>query len=107
MIFVICAITKLVFNLIIFIMLTKKLKLSTLSEALLKDKEMGSLYGGDRTCDCSCYYQGQPGGSSSSSNIGDYGGDSVQGCNQYHYNPGSYPSAESLIASNGGPTIKP
>lgn len=94
-------------------MLTKKLKLSTLSEALLKDKEMGSLYGGGRDCNCSCYYQGQPGGASSEQNknanynIGDYGGDSVQGCNQYHYSPSGHLSPEVLIAFNGDTINKP
>ncbi|RGX80594.1 TIGR04149 family rSAM-modified RiPP [Bacteroides stercorirosoris] len=66
----------------------KKLKLNALSEAGLKDKEMNALKGGN-CCTCSCYWEGKPGGSSSSDNssanvnIGDNGGHSSEGCNQY------------------------
>ena len=35
----------------------KKLKLNALSEAVLKDKEMNALKGGDSCCTCSCYYE--------------------------------------------------
>lgn len=69
-------------------MTTRKLKLSTLSKAVLKDKEMDSIFGGDSICTCSCAYAGQPGGSSSNNNmvanlnLGP-GGHSVNGCNQY------------------------
>lgn len=67
----------------------KKLKLSKLSEAMLKDKEMSSLLGGESLCTCSCYYEGEPGGSSNFSNmvanLDTLGpdGHSAQGCNNY------------------------
>lgn len=70
-------------------MLTKKLKLSTLSEAVLKDKEMNAIIGGIRKCGCSCRYQGQSGGSALNNNstanyyLGDGGGYSPEGCNYY------------------------
>jgi natural product precursor len=70
-------------------MLTKKLKLSALSEMMLKDKEMGSILGGEgRWCTCSCAYANQ-GGSSSNDNsaanydLGPHGGYSTSGCNVY------------------------
>ncbi len=73
-------------------MLKKKLKLSALSEAMLKDKEMSSLFGGGepRYCTCSCAFEGKPGGASSEENkaanysLGSYGGYSTTGCNQYY-----------------------
>lgn len=67
----------------------KELKLSKLSEAVLKDKEMSSILGGESICSCSCYYQGQPGGSSSFNNMVANldtfgpGGHSANGCNNY------------------------
>lgn len=72
-------------------MLTKKLKLSALSEMMLKDKEMGSILGGedqDRYCTCACAYANQ-GGSPSYDNsaanydLGPEGGYSTFGCNTY------------------------
>ena len=65
----------------------KELKLSKLSDAMLKDKEMGSILGGESTF--SYCYEGQPGGSSNFNNMGanqdtlGQGGHSVQGCNNY------------------------
>ena len=73
-------------------MLTKKLKLSALSEAMLKDKEMCSILGGT-LCTCSCLYEGKPGGASWDKNSaanyhlgGPYGngGYSPGGCNNYY-----------------------
>lgn len=68
-------------------MLKNKLKLSTLSTAALKDKEMGSIFGGDSICSCSCAYAGQ-GGSSQADNMTANlslgpGYHSTSGCNQY------------------------
>ena len=73
-------------------MLKRKLKLSALSEALLKDKEMSTIFGGgdSRYCTCSCAYEGLPGGASAEDNraanynLGNYGGYSTTGCNQYY-----------------------
>ena len=68
-------------------MLSKKLKLSALSEMMLKDKEMCSIMGG-RFCTCSCAYANQ-GGSSSENNsaanygLGAHGGYSTSGCGVY------------------------
>ena len=66
----------------------KKLKLNALSEAVLKDKEMNALKGGDSCCTCSCYYEKEPGGSYTMDNMGanhdsPNGGTSLNGCNQY------------------------
>lgn len=70
-------------------MLKKKLKLSTLSDSMLKDKEMVAIFGGDaRYCTCSCAYENQ-GGSTHEDNsaanykLGDKGGYSTTGCNYY------------------------
>ena len=63
----------------------KKIKLNALSEAGLKDKAMGVLKGGT-CCGCSCYWEGKPGGSSSSDNSRanfNFGYESTEGCNEY------------------------
>ena len=69
-------------------MLTKKLKLSALSEMMLKDKEMGSILGGDRYCTCACAYANQGGSPSYDNSAANYdlgveGGYSTSGCNAY------------------------
>ena len=88
-------------------MLKRKLKLSALSEALLKDKEMSTIFvGGDsRYCTCSCAYEGLPGGASAEDNraanynLGNYGGYSTTGCNQYYMSStsGAYGSDPALV----------
>ena len=69
-------------------MLKKKLKLSTLSETMLKDKEMNGLWGGERKCTCSCMYTEQNGitweqNSAANYELGETGGYSVGGGNNY------------------------
>lgn len=64
----------------------KRFKLSALSAAGLRQKEMGAIIGGN-TCGCACAYEGQ-GGSSTSSNMSanySYGMTSSYGCNQTIY----------------------
>lgn len=88
-------------------MLKRKLKLSALSEALLKDKEMSTIFGGgdSRYCTCSCAYEGLPGGASAEDNraanynLGNYGGYSTTGCNQYYMSStsGAYGSDLALV----------
>ncbi|MEE1240498.1 MAG: TIGR04149 family rSAM-modified RiPP [Bacteroidaceae bacterium] len=88
-------------------MLKRKLKLSALSEALLKDKEMSTIFGGgdSRYCTCSCAYEGLPGGASAEDNraanynLGNYGGYSTTGCNQYYMSStsGAYGSDPALV----------
>ena len=63
----------------------KKLKLTTLSEAILKDKESKAVLGGV-CCRCSCYWEGTKGGASTDDNTNanyQLGTKSKQGCNQY------------------------
>ncbi len=69
-------------------MLTKKLKLSALSEMMLKDKEMCSIMGG-RFCTCSCAYANSGGSKSEDNKNANYdcgpgGYSSTSGCNQYY-----------------------
>ncbi len=69
-------------------MLTKRLKLKALSEAMLRDKEMGCLMGGCVMCTCSCLYTHENGITSEQNSVanyhlGDYGGYSTAGCNNY------------------------
>jgi natural product precursor len=45
----------------------KKIKLNTLAQNALKEKEMNHVRG-VADCWCGCYYQGTPGGSSTSAN---------------------------------------
>jgi natural product precursor len=78
------------------IMLKKKLKLSTLSDSMLKDKEMVAIFGGEgRICGCSCAFEDQ-GGSTSEDNsaanykLGEDGGHSSTGCNNYVTYAGEY-----------------
>ena len=88
-------------------MLKRKLKLSALFEALLKDKEMSTIFGGgdSRYCTCSCAYEGLPGGASAEDNraanynLGNYGGYSTTGCNQYYMSStsGAYGSDPALV----------
>lgn len=88
-------------------MLKRKLKLSALSEALLKDKEMSTIFGGgdSRYCTCSYAYEGLPGGASAEDNraanynLGNYGGYSTTGCNQYYMSStsGAYGSDPALV----------
>ncbi|NHB69820.1 rSAM-modified peptide [Bacteroidales bacterium M08MB] len=59
----------------------KKLKLNQLSKAELENREMSAIKGGN-CCGCGCHYEGQPGGSSTTSNRDanyKYGYDSVGG----------------------------
>ena len=75
-------------------MLTRRLKLTALSEAMLRDKEMGCLLGGSACCFCSCLYEGQSGGSTSSQNSvanSALGMSSPMGCNSYFYCGGNQP----------------
>lgn len=71
-----------------------KLKLNVLSEESLLKREMRGLKGGgdyDSACSCSCYYEGQPGGSSTADNAetnAKTGYSSQNGCNQYVFTPG-------------------
>lgn len=63
----------------------KKLKLTTLSESILKAKESQALLGGNVMCSCSCYWENNT-GSTTYDNINanyDKGTSSVHGCNQY------------------------
>jgi natural product precursor len=71
----------------------KKLKLNTLSEMNLMEREMNRLKGGT-VCSCSCYYE-YSGGSSASSNgnanhTSGNGYTSIDGCNQYIVYTGGY-----------------
>lgn len=64
------------------------LKLNKLSKSVLNNREMKETKGG-RCCTCSCAYEGQPGGSSTSNNrqanygLGDEGGYSTTGDNAH------------------------
>lgn len=65
----------------------RKIKLSDLSDAGLKDKELNALRGGvsGEYCGCSCYWADK-GGSSIADNSDanwDQGSISMQGCSQY------------------------
>lgn len=67
----------------------KKLKLSTLSETIMKDKEMNGLKGGN-SCGCSCYWEGQGGSSVDDNAEANYtlgNGESKNGCNEFSYSP--------------------
>ena len=63
----------------------KKLKLTTLSEAILKDKESKAILGGNLSCSCSCYWENNTGSSTHDNASANYdkGIPSVHGCNQY------------------------
>lgn len=64
----------------------QKLKLTTLSEAIVKAKESNAIRGGN-FCQCSCYWEGTKGGSSTDDNRSanyDLGTTSEHGCNQYY-----------------------
>ena len=82
----------------------KKLKLTTLSEAILKDKESNAIKGGN-LCTCSCYWEGTEGGSSTGDNrSANYALDlgSQHGCNQYYQTDtvaDVFPAPEYLIAN--------
>ncbi len=89
----------------------KKLKLCSLTENCLKEKEMCSIQGGFRECGCSCAYEDPKLGGSTSEqnmnanyNLGPTGGYSTTGCNQYMMSdqPGSYLSPGSLNESVNG-----
>lgn len=63
-----------------------KIKLKALSEANLLEREMYRLTGGDRLCQCSCYYADISPSSvnmNANYNIGNNGGYSTEGCRQY------------------------
>ena len=88
-------------------MLKKKLKLSTLSDSMLKDKEMVAIFGGDsRYCMCSCAFEDQ-GGSTSEDNsaanykLGDNGGYSTSGCNKYVTYAGGYYESSTVWLKEG------
>lgn len=67
----------------------KKLKLNTLSENLLTQKQMNELKGGDWICTCSCLYENQGGSSSGDNSYANYDtadqNRSVGGSNCYGY----------------------
>lgn len=48
----------------------KRINLTKLGQSSLTKNEMNSLHGGDEyhTCGCSCYYEGEEGGSSANDN---------------------------------------
>ena len=63
----------------------KKLKLTTLSETILKDKESKAILGG-YCCTCSCYWEGTEKGASTEDNASANNAlrtESKHGCNQY------------------------
>lgn len=66
----------------------KSLKLNSLESSNLSKRELSNVKGGNWICTCSCYYEGQPGGSSTMDNgcangaLGP-GGHSKDGDNQY------------------------
>ena len=62
----------------------KKLKLTTLSEAILKDKETKAVLGGN-CCGCSCYWENNKGSSVEDNRNANYKLDttSSEGCGQY------------------------
>lgn len=62
----------------------KKLKLTTLSEAILKVKETNAIKGGN-ICNCSCYLEGKGGSPVNDNRNANYEREfhSVHGCNQY------------------------
>lgn len=64
----------------------RKIKLSDLSDAGLKDKAMSALVGGI-CCSCSCYWEGRGGSSYMDNSAANYkfGGVSKEGCNEYVY----------------------
>lgn len=61
-----------------------KLKLTALSDAIMKDKEMSAILGGN-CCTCSCYWEGKGGSSVEDNKNANYAVDgySVNGCNGY------------------------
>lgn len=65
--------------------MSKKLNLTTLSDAIMKDKEMSAILGGSNCCTCSCYWEGKGGASSEDNMNANYGfnGYSINGCNEY------------------------
>ena len=65
----------------------KKLKLNELSNSDLNEREMVRILGGGEPgcCQCGCNYEGQPGGSSTSSN------DSANDAYGYTSDPGTNP----------------
>ena len=68
----------------------KKLKLNELSNTDLNEREMVRILGGGEPgcCQCGCNYEGQPGGSSSSSN------DSANDAQGYTSDPGALPCCD-------------
>lgn len=62
----------------------QKLKLTTLSEAIVKAKESNAIRGGNK-CNCSCYWEGKGGSTMSSNRNSNYELNtwSQHGCNQY------------------------
>ena len=46
----------------------KKIKLNNLSARKMSEKQMDVVNGGYDTCQCSCYYENEPGGSSTLNN---------------------------------------
>lgn len=69
-----------------------KLKLTALSDAIMKDKEMSAILGGN-CCTCSCYWENNTGSSSVDNRDANFnwGINSPIGCNQYIYcEDGSY-----------------
>lgn len=69
----------------------KKLKLTTLSASIVKDKEAKALWGGN-CCSCSCYWEGKGGSTIEANEAANYkfNGTSVHGCNQYEYCEGEH-----------------
>lgn len=68
----------------------QRIKLNALSEAQLHDKEMNAILGGSYSCECSCYYEGQPGGSTSADNAVANSGLNIispVGCNNTTFDP--------------------
>ena len=63
----------------------KKLKLTTLSEAILKDKETKAVLGGNFSCSCSCAWRNNTGSTAYDNTSANYdrGIRSEHGCNQY------------------------
>lgn len=51
----------------------KRFKLTSMTSAAIKAKEMSSLFGGSGTeCSCSCYYQDQGGSSTNDNKMANY-----------------------------------
>ena len=65
----------------------KKLKLTALSENIMKDKEMKAIVGGVLCCTCSCYWENNTGSSTDDNRDANFilGTESEHGCNQYIY----------------------